>query len=137
MTFLWTPSVKELHYKNTVISPNFWCVNFVERHSFRIVSGDFHKRLCWNCAFPQNFHTRKLGEITLFFTLYFRKFAFKRPIILSEMKLIFSVYLLQSRRRQFWVSNSILNYISDPLRFNWQYLWYCSFLTYLNSRIQK
>ena len=24
-------------------------------------------KLCGNCAFPQNFHTRKLGEITVFF----------------------------------------------------------------------
>ena len=23
-------------------------------------------KLCGNCAFPQNFHTRKLGEITVF-----------------------------------------------------------------------
>ena len=29
----------------------------MERHSFRIN--------CGNCAFPQNFHTRKLGEITV------------------------------------------------------------------------
>ena len=28
--------------KNTVTSPNSWCVNFVERHSFRIISGKFH-----------------------------------------------------------------------------------------------
>ena len=24
-------------------------------------------KLCGNCAFPQNFHTKKLGEITIFF----------------------------------------------------------------------
>ena len=24
-------------------------------------------KLCGNCAFPQNFHTRKLGEITVFY----------------------------------------------------------------------
>ena len=36
----------------------------VERHSFRIVSGESR-----NCAFPQNFHTRKLGEITVFFAV--------------------------------------------------------------------
>ena len=33
-----------------------WCGNFVERHS-------------GNCAFPQNFHTRKLGEITVFYAV--------------------------------------------------------------------
>ena len=26
-------------------------------------------QLCGNCAFPQNFHIRKLGEITLFFAV--------------------------------------------------------------------
>ena len=26
-------------------------------------------KLCGNCAFLQNFHTRKLGEITVFFTV--------------------------------------------------------------------
>ena len=49
--------------KNTVISPDFLVWKFAERHSFRIVSGDS------NCAFPQNFHTRKLGEITVFFAV--------------------------------------------------------------------
>ena len=31
--------------------------------------------LCGNCAFPQNFHTRKLGEITVFYTVTFLDFA--------------------------------------------------------------
>ena len=28
-----------------------------------------HRKLCGNCAFPQNFHTRELGEITVFFVV--------------------------------------------------------------------
>ena len=28
-----------------------------------------HPKLSRNCAFPQNFHTRKLGEITVFFAV--------------------------------------------------------------------
>ena len=36
----------------------------MERHSFRIVSGKSRK-----CAFSQNFHFRKLGEITVFFAV--------------------------------------------------------------------
>ena len=28
-------------------------------------------KLCGNCAFPQNFHTRKSGEITVFFAVQF------------------------------------------------------------------
>ena len=35
---------------------------FSERHSLRIVSDDSPK-LCGNSTLPQNFHTRKLGEI--------------------------------------------------------------------------
>ena len=38
----------------------------MERHSLRIVSG---ARNYAQTAFPQNFHTRKLGEITVFFTV--------------------------------------------------------------------
>ena len=35
----------------------------MKRHSF-------HK-LCGNCAFPQNVHTRKVGEITVFYAVIF------------------------------------------------------------------
>ena len=28
-------------------------------------------KLCGNCAFPQNFHTRKLAEITVFYAVHF------------------------------------------------------------------
>ena len=45
-----------------------WCGNFFERQSFRIVFGD-RPKLCGNSAFKQNFHTSKLGEITVFFTV--------------------------------------------------------------------
>ena len=34
----------------------------MERHSFCT-------KLCENCAFPQKFHTRKLGEITVFYAV--------------------------------------------------------------------
>ena len=36
------------------------------------VSAEFRAnrlKLCGNCAFPQNVHTRKLGEITVFFAV--------------------------------------------------------------------
>ena len=29
-------------------------------------------KLCGNCAFPKNFHTKKLGEITVFFAVSFK-----------------------------------------------------------------
>ena len=47
----------------------YWCENFVKRQSFRIVS-DESPELCGYCAFPQNFHTRKFGEITVFFAVH-------------------------------------------------------------------
>ena len=46
----------------------YWCENFVGRHSFRIVSGDSPETMRKLCL-PQNFHTRKLGEITVFFAV--------------------------------------------------------------------
>ena len=50
--------------KKIVVSPNVWGGHFVERHSFRIVSGDSSK-LGGSCVFLQNFNTRKLGEIMI------------------------------------------------------------------------
>ena len=47
--------------KNTVISPNFLVWKFFWKT-------EFHRpKLCENYAFQQNFHTRKLGQITVFF----------------------------------------------------------------------
>ena len=40
-----------------------WCENFVEKAQFPHA---IPPKLCGNCAFPQNFHTRKLGEIVAF-----------------------------------------------------------------------
>ena len=47
--------------KNAVISPDFLVRKFCRKAQF--------PKLCGNCAFPQNFHTRKLGEITVFFAM--------------------------------------------------------------------
>ena len=46
--------------KNTVISPDFLVCKFCEKAQF----------LCGKCSFPQNFHTRKLGETTVFFAVH-------------------------------------------------------------------
>ena len=52
------------HNINTIISTNFLVWKLVE------VSGNYfwanHQKSCENCAFPQNFHNRKLGEISVF-----------------------------------------------------------------------
>ena len=45
-----------------------WCGNFVERHSFRIVS-DKSTETMRNSAFSQIFCTRKIAEITVFNTV--------------------------------------------------------------------
>ena len=50
--------------QNAVISPNF----LVWKSSFHIVLCE-SREIMRNCAFPQNFHTRKLGEITLFYAV--------------------------------------------------------------------
>ena len=54
--------------KNTVISPNFLVWKFYGKAKFRIVL-PYLPKLGGNCAFSQNFHTTKLGKITVFFTV--------------------------------------------------------------------
>ena len=39
-------------------------------------------KLCGNCAFPQNFHTRKLGEITVFFSVIFEWYLVRIMVFL-------------------------------------------------------
>ena len=50
--------------KKTVFHQILWSGNFVKTQlALFHANSPIH---CGNCAFPQNFHTRKLGEITLF-----------------------------------------------------------------------
>ena len=49
--------------KTPVISPNFLVWKFCGKAQI--------PHSCGNCAFPQNFHTRKSGEITVFFAMDF------------------------------------------------------------------
>ena len=51
-------SGQKISAKNTVISPNFLVCR---------------PKLCGNYAFPQNFQTKELGEITVFFTVNINK----------------------------------------------------------------
>ena len=49
---------------------------------------------CGNCAFPQNFHTRKLGEITVFYAVFaFKSISFHKffPKGLVDMSFCFSM----------------------------------------------
>ena len=47
--------------QNAVISPNFLVWTFCGKA--------ISPKLCGNCVFPQNFHTRKSGEITAFYAV--------------------------------------------------------------------
>ena len=53
---------KGITAKNTIFSPNFLLWKFCGKTQFR-------PKLCGNRAFSQNFHTMKLGEITIFFAV--------------------------------------------------------------------
>ena len=50
----------------------------MERHSFHRVL-----KLCEKYAFPQNFHTRKLGEIAVFFAVHFANLSFSHSFLLK------------------------------------------------------
>ena len=52
--------------QNTVISPNFLKWKFCRMTAFLQSCGS---KLSGNCAYPRNFHTRKLVEITVFYTV--------------------------------------------------------------------
>ena len=51
--------------KNTAILPDFLVQKFCGKVQFRAI----RPKLCGNCAFPQNFHTRKSGKIMVFFAV--------------------------------------------------------------------
>ena len=51
--------------ENTVNSPDFLVWKFCEKTQFSNSFGRFAR----NCAFPQNFHTRKSDEITVSFAV--------------------------------------------------------------------
>ena len=51
-------SARENTAKSTIISPNFWCINFVEMHSFRKVSSDLPKTMRKLCLFTKFSHQK-------------------------------------------------------------------------------
>ena len=50
----------------------FWCSKFVEMH-FPKAFRENCTILCKNCSFPKNIHTRKLGEIFVFYAVQVQK----------------------------------------------------------------
>ena len=66
--------------ENTVASLNFLVWKFYEKTQFvSLLFRAIRLKLCGNYAFPRNFHTRKLGEILVFYavslmSVYFCKY---------------------------------------------------------------
>ena len=67
-----------------VLSPNFLVWKFCGKARFPHRFGRFRPKLCGNCVFPQNFHTRKLGEITVFFAVIEAYLALRTGAQLGE-----------------------------------------------------
>ena len=67
--------------KNTVISPDFLGRKFCGKAQF---SHSFRPKLGRNCAFLQNFHSRKSGEITVFFPVIIVKIKESGSLVLLE-----------------------------------------------------
>ena len=86
-----------------------WYENFVERHSSRKISGDYH----WTSniehrAIPQNFQTRKLGEISVLYAVTaFEKGIFTLINLLHHSQLAFtcSNVLLHLRRSGVFIAS--------------------------------
>ena len=55
--------------KNTVIKPSFLVWKFCGKVQFSHSFGRTALKLCRNSAFPQDFHSRKLSEITVSFAV--------------------------------------------------------------------
>ena len=86
---------EEFTTENTVISPNF-----------------LRPKLYGNCAFPQNFHTRKLGKITVFYAVI----SFAEPFSLAFSTNFHSKHLLresQTWRKDFIIYTSVF-YAPSP-----------------------
>ena len=60
-------------------------------------------KLCGNCAFPKNFHTRKSGEITVYFAV--NRFSVSRN----------GFVILSSSIHHFWISSGYLMTIQGQL----------------------
>ena len=75
-----------MHCKNTIISPNFLLWKFCGKAQFPHSFGRF--AVYENCVFPQNFHTRNIGEITVFFAVIFITLAIARVELLGREGLL-------------------------------------------------
>ena len=87
--------------------------NFVERHSFPIVSGEAPETMRKLCL-SANFHTRKLGEITTFYALSLGNSMKNANINLHKMylhkicKFTETVYILSTKLFLNWKKYSPL-----------------------------
>ena len=76
-------TVNYLPHKINEISLNFLVLKFCGNAVF----GEFRTIRLKNCAFPQNFNTRKLGEISVFYAVIFTKKLQHRSLTRSSISL--------------------------------------------------
>ena len=94
--------------ENTVISPNFLVLKFCGKAQF---AHRFDRNRA-DTTFLQNFHTRKLGEITVFF-------------VLKIMEMIFTCF--------FWFFIQLCDSVIASINFGFHFLDYCGVFCYLLS----
>ena len=89
--------------------------NFEETKIFHRVS-DGRQKLCGNCAFPQNFHTRKLDEITVFlssamkYKVYFHSMNVMKYILIACSLHWLDYDSLSFVYTTFWLLKELRNY---------------------------
>ena len=68
--------------ENCIKKPKFYLISWGENFVEAPVSVEFwmnHSKLCGNCEFPQNFHNRKLGAISVLYAVEDLVFANRFP----------------------------------------------------------
>ena len=77
------------------------CFQFKSIHANKktVIKIDSYTRpkLCGNCTFPQNFHTMKLGEITVFYAVIHDIFKQKFPLSLIRFSSLMKITSISYR----------------------------------------
>ena len=111
------------HCEKYFNSPNFLVWKFCGKAQFPHSFGHF------TYAFPRNFHTKKLGEMTVFFAVHRTQPVHLRIMILNRinaqlMKLFFKYFLskFEESRSSLWASSHLLKKPSMEFLFSLQWL---------------
>ena len=127
---LWNKYLWMMTCMNTLmILLKFQC-EFRKGYEMRNIVVTIRPKLCGNCAFLQNFHTRKLGEITIFFAV-----SWKNKRRTRDYKGDFAAVLTEFLRTFGCISNGLLiaklkAYYLDEVSLNF-------ISAYLNNRKQR